>query len=375
MYAGTDSHIPVPQLRAVNKKLIWRNAMKKRLFIPAAALLTLALLTSCGGSDENTLQPDTSSAPETQPITSPSSMAASVKSEEDIIKDLSEREEFFSLFDVHCLDIDGVFLGSDYDIKELAITRRKVDETAETDDVYVTVTSNNGSSNHVGDFHLLYTLYDVGGWYLDIIEMESGQLKPNSGVSDVDAYTVALSLLAPMGADASDSWIESHSSFKDNEETVTIAVDFNDGILDIEGTIDLYFHHNGRVWEYMSDYTAYLSYDILIDGTYEDNGNYGYPNYLVLTHENDAPTVRSGNRWGGGVDGLNVQDWKFDCLSRSYTYWGGIDNTAYIQYYFAPDGTIHYFIDGVEYDYFTRITDPITDRDALWDYLVSAGRV
>ena len=48
---------------------------------------------------------------------------------------------------------------------------------AGTDDIYAAITASSPDSKYVGDFHLLYSLYDVGGWYLENIELESGTLE------------------------------------------------------------------------------------------------------------------------------------------------------------------------------------------------------
>ena len=63
--------------------------------------------------------------------------------------------------------------------------------------------------------------------------MESGTLEALSQVSEADAFNIVLNLLAPLGADPADSWIDHREMISDREEIITAVVDFDDGIISV----------------------------------------------------------------------------------------------------------------------------------------------
>lgn len=337
----------------------------KRLCIFLAACTAL-VLSGCnqaqpGSSDSHTAGTGNEKTP-----------SISIKNETEIKQDLSENPNFYTLFDYNCYDSYGNYLSSAYSIDELSITRRKTDKDAGTDNIYVSVTADSPDSKYAGEFHLLYSLYDVGGWYLENIELESGTLEALSQVSEEDAFNIALDVLAPLGADAADTWIDHREMISDREELITAAVDFNDGIISVFGSIELYFYYDGAAWSHEQTCVD-LAYDILADGTYESLGHTGYPDFLVINHENGVPVVRRASAWGGGIDPFKVKDWEFDCLSRAYVYSGGTNGDIPCEYRFGADGNIYYFINGVQDKTLYRIADPVTDADMLWEALKQSG--
>jgi len=347
--------------------------MKKRCcrFALAAICVILAVLPGCGGQDsQNNTIPDKQGQVAEQKTGE--NKYISVKTEPEIIVDLNENEDFYTLFDYNCYDGTGHYVDSAFSVEELSITKRKTNQDDGTDDVYIAVTASSPDSKYIGDFHLLYTFYDVGGWCLDNIELESGQLEPLSHVDDMDAYNIILNLLAPLGAGPSDSSIEEHSTLDDRDEVVTASVDFNDGIIAVSGTIDLLFYFDGEVWTH--EQTSFdLSYDIIAEGTHESLGHSGYPDFLVINHENGVPVVRRTSGWGSGIDPFKIKDWEFDCLSRAYVYGGGVNGDIPCEYRFGTDGNIYYSINGVQDKTLYRIADPITDADVLWEALKQSG--
>lgn len=332
------------------------------------AVLTLA---GCGQSqgEEVTSSPskDTSGI-EAAPSKNDS---APVKNEDEITLDLSENQDFYTLFDSNCCDENGNYSGSFYAIDELTIARRKIDEESGTDDVYVAVVSSSPTSKYTGEFHLLYSLYDVGGWYLENIELESGTLEALSQVSERDAFNIVLNIVSGLGADPSTAWIESTEMISNQEELVVAEVDFNDGIVAVQGSIELYFYFNGQIWSH-GDTKTNFQYDILAEGTYVSMGQ-GYPVFLTINHENGVPVIRRATSWGGGIDPFHIKDWDFDCLSRSYVYGGGVDGDIPCKYSFGSDGSISYYINGKFDTTFYQIFEPITDAEVLSEALKAAG--
>ena len=187
------------------------------------------MFSGCGQAQPENIPTNQSSTGETD--------IPSIKSETEIKSDLVENQDFYTLFDYNCYDNYGNYADSTYSIDELTITRRKTDKDAGTDDIYAAITASSPDSKYVGDFHLLYSLYDVGGWYLENIELESGTLEALSQVSEADAFNIVLNILAPLGADPADSWIDHREMISDREELITAAVDFDDGIISVFGSI------------------------------------------------------------------------------------------------------------------------------------------
>lgn len=333
----------------------------KKHYLAFIGICILLLMASCGQSQ-----------PESGASNAKQKESPSVKDEAEIIQDLSGNEDFYTLFDPDCYDMNGNYSSSTYSIDELTITRRKIDDDAGIDDVYVSIVAGSPASNYTGDFHLLYSLYDIGGWYLESIELESGTYKVLSQVSETDAYNIALNILESLGADISDLSIESREMISDQDELVAIGVEFNDGILVVQGDIYLYFYYDGATWSH-DDTIIDLNYDILADGTYKTSGGSGYPDYLVINHENGVPVVRRATTWAGGIDPFQVKDWYFDYLSRAYIYGGGTNGDIPCEYYFGSDGNIYYFINGVQNKTLYRIADPITDANLLQKTLTDAG--
>ncbi|MCI8913621.1 MAG: hypothetical protein HFF38_05765 [Lawsonibacter sp.] len=337
--------------------------VSKRFLIIWGICIAL-VLAGCGQAQPENTPADQSATEKTD--------TPSIKSEAEIKGDLAENQDFYTLFDYNCYDSYGNYADSAYSIDELTITRRKTDKDAGTDDIYAAITASSPDSKYVGDFHLLYSLYDVGGWYLENIELESGTLEALSQVSEADAFNIVLNLLAPLGADPADSWIDHREMISDREEIITAVVDFDDGIISVFGSIELYFYYDGTEWSHEQTSTD-LAYDILADGTYESLGHTGYPDFLVISHENGVPVVRRTSGWGGGIDPFKVKDWEFDCLSRAYIYGGGVNGDIPCEYRFGDDGNIYYFINGVQDKTLYRIADPITDADVLWEALKQSG--
>lgn len=113
------------------------------------------------------------------------------KDELQIMDDLEASEEFYS----------WNVTGDEYGIEDLTITKRKFDEEARTDDVYITITCVSQKDRFLGDYHLTYEFYDVGGWVLEScepIEYELMPMIPFNGsqvVSDIiDIYQTEMSL-------------------------------------------------------------------------------------------------------------------------------------------------------------------------------------
>lgn len=332
--------------------------LQKR-YLAFIGICLVLLMASCGQS-----QPENGSPKKDD--------KSSVKSEKEIIQDLSQNEDFYTLFDPDCYDINGNYLSSTYSIDELTITRRKINDGTGMDDVYVSIIASGPASNYIGDFHLIYSLYDVGGWYLENIELESGTFEVLSRVSETDIYSIALDILGSLGADASDLSIEGREMVSDQDEFVTARVDFNDGIIVVQGDIYLYFYYDGATWSH-DDTIVDLNYDILADGTYKTYGGSGYPDYLVINHENGVPVIRRATTWGGGIDPFQIKDWDFDCLSRAYVYNIGTNGEIPCEYRFGNDGVIYHSAGGVQTQTLYRIADPITDASVLQKTLTESG--
>lgn len=327
-------------------------------------ICAVLMLTGCGQSqgEEITSSPskDTSGI-EAAPSKSDS---ASVKDENEIILDLSENQDFYTLFDSNCYDENGNYSGSFYTIDELAITRRRIDEESGTDDVYVAVVSSSQTSKYTGEFHLLYSLYDVGGWYLENIELKSGTLVSLFEIPKEEIYTFALNILCTCGADASSIYLDSQERISSEEEVVVVGVDFNDGIIAVQGGIELHCYFDGVKWTYEHTDTN-LYYDIVADGSYTTK-DYNYPTILVFNHENGLPVVR----YAGTREPPKVHDWNFDCLRRAYFYYvEGANGKFLCEYRFGSDGSICKVVDGREFETYYRFAEPITDADTLWDTL------
>ncbi len=328
------------------------------------AVLLLITLASCGNQSSPTDGPATdapteSSAP--QPGSGPE-----VKTEAEIIADLTDsKEDFFGLFDIHCYDLDGNF-DTDYTIDTLTIDRRKSDADAGTDDVYATVVANNLATKFTGEFHLLYSLYDVGGWYLESIELESEKYEPLDELGDAQILFDLNTIFNDLGADEADFTVK-EKTVNGTDASVTVSLDFSDNVISVQGSIYLTYYHDGVSWVWDYDYYDDLSYDILAEGTYKFVPNYnGSTQYLVFNHENGEVVTRfasTNQSLGGFYDDFEIiKDWDFDCASRSYKYQGSIGISSY---QFTSEGTIDYYLDGDYIGAFTKIAEPITDIDAL----------
>lgn len=113
------------------------------------------------------------------------------KDELQIMDDLEASEDFYS----------WNITGDEYGIEDLTITKRKFDEEAKTDDVYITITCVSQKDRFLGDYHLTYEFYDVGGWILESCEPIKYELTPmipfngSQVVSDIiDIYQTEMSL-------------------------------------------------------------------------------------------------------------------------------------------------------------------------------------
>ncbi len=342
--------------------------MNKRVVAFSLAVLLSLALVACGGQPSPTDAPVTDT-PTESPAPQPDS-GPEVKTEAEIIADLTDsKDDFFGLFDVHCYDLDGNF-DTDYTIDTLTIDRRKSDADAGTDDVYVTVVANNLATKFTGEFHLLYSLYDVGGWYLESIGLESEKYEPLDELGDGQILFNLNSMYCEMGADESDFTIK-EKNVNGTDASVTASLDFSDGVISVSGPIYLTYYHDGVSWVW-NDFDCYddLSYDILAEGTYKFVPNYnGSTQYLVFNHENGEVVIRfaSTNRsLGGFYDDFEIlKDWDFDCASRSYKYQGPIGISSY---QFASEGTIDYYLDGDYIGTFAKIAEPITDISTLADH-------
>lgn len=319
--------------------------------------ISLALImVSCGQAQTgNSVASNTASGNEASPV----------KSEEEIIQDLSEREDFFSLFDYNYYVVSP---GSSYKIDELTITRRKIDETAGTDHVYAAITASSPEGKYTGNFHLLYSFYDVGGWYLESIELESGNLEANSGIPEAKAFNLALEELYTLGADVEDCWIEDTNT-DGQSGTATVAVDFADDVIKVNGALVLHFDFDGTDWGYIeSDYN--LNSELLIEGTYQCTDCLAQPQYLTVTHENGNLLIYHAHSWDGGIDPFHLQEGLLDGITRSYY---AVSGEFTHTYYFGPDGIISYSLNGMPTGTFHRIATPTTDSKALWDAVRKAG--
>ena len=293
----------------------------------------------------------------------------SVKNEEEIIPDLSDNQDFYLLFDNNCYDFDGYYVGSSYVIDELTITRRKIDQDNRTDDVYVTITASSSEGKYIGDFHLLYSLYDVGGWYLENIELEAGRMEAISQVSEADAFNVVLTYLSTLGAGPADCWIEKVEFPDGLTEIITAGVDFTDDVFTVNGELYFYYRFDGENWLF-DGAEPNLNCDFLIDGTYQCTDCFAQPQYLTITHENGNPVVSHAHSWDLGIDPFHLQTGFFDGIAR--TYYGTNDNVPF-SYYFGADGIISYYLNGMLVGTFHRITDPTTDTSALWTMVKNDG--
>ena len=334
--------------------------MKQKLLALLLAVLLLLALAACGGQSSSAEDPDASA-----PTEEPSDNGLDVKNEEEIIADLTASEEdFFGLFDIHCYDLDGNF-DTDYTIDTLTIDRRKSDADAGMDDVYVTVVANNLATKFTGEFHLLYSLYDVGGWYLESIELGSEKYEPLDELGDEQILFDLNSMYNGIGADESDFTIQ-EKNVDETDASVTASLDFSDDVISVQGPIYLTYYHDGVSWVWNDfDYYDDLSYDILAEGTYERTPNdSNYPEYLVFNHENGEVVIRYARAWMKGIDGFAIEDWGFDCASRSYVRQN--DQGSTLSYRFTPEGTIDYYRNGEFMGTFTKIAEPITDVNALY---------
>lgn len=343
----------------------------RNVFLIFLGICTTLMLAGCGQSQGEEITSSPSKDSSEIEATPSKKDSVPVKGEDGITLDLSENQDFYTLFDSNCYDENGRYTDSSYEIDELTITRRKIDEESGTDDVYVAIVSSSQTSKYTGEFHLRYSLYDVGGWYLENIELESGTIEALSLVSEPEAYNLVLDIVSSLGADIPSTWIESTEMISNQEELIVAEVDFNDGIIAVQGNIELYFHFNGQIWSHV-DTKNNLRYDILAEGTYVSMGQ-GYPNFLTINHENGVPVIRQASSWGGGINSFKVRNWDFDCLSRAYVFGGGYNGDVPCAYRFGTDGNIEYFINGELYDTFCRILDPITDSETLSNALKSSG--
>lgn len=282
----------------------------------------------------------------------------------DILTDLEENE-IYEFWDVYCLDDYGNFQGSDYSLEDLEITRRKVDKDAATDDVYITLSAKSESCSYTGSYHLSYSLYDVGGWYLEDIELEQDELEPLSYVPADDAHNLVLEMLRILGANTSDVEIVNELHPTPMEESLVFNLNFNDDVLAVYGNITLTFEHNGKEWNYVNC-ESNLYYDILLDGTYQNRRDFAGTTYLTFMHTNGSLEVWMADSWVGGIDPFYQKDWPFDPFTRSFEADGG-------HYFFDYDGLIYSESIDVWWGAFTRISAPITDVNVLQNYLLQAG--
>lgn len=328
--------------------------MKSKIAAWICAVILLIGLSACADT----------SAP-IQSIKTPSKVNGfAVKTEKDILADL-DANGIYTFWDSYCVDDYGKFQGSDYTLDSLEITRKKVDKDAATDDIYVTLSAQNMSCSYIGSFHLLYSLYDVGGWYLEDVELESGELEPLHPVSEDAARDLVLELLRILGADASDVEIFNEFHPTPMEESLVFKLDFNDGVLAVSGNITLTFEHDGRNWNY-SSYEPNLYYDILLDGTYQNRRDLSCTTYLTFTHRNGSLEVWMADSWSEGIDPFYQKDWPFDPFTRSFETDGG-------HYFFDYDGLIYSEAIDSWWGAFTRIAAPITDVSVLEAYLTQTG--
>lgn len=338
---------------------------KYKHILPSLAICMALITAGCGqGATESTAS-DHSENTEVPSATPSNESSSSVKSEDKIIQDLSEREDFFTLFDSN---YDVVSPGSSYTIDELTITRRKIDEAAGTDNVYATITAGSSAGKYTGNFHLLYSFYDVGGWYLENIALESGKLEALSGVSEAQVLYVAAKELSSLGADGEDYWIE--DTYMDGDtEAVVIRVDFADDVITAQGAVTLHFYFDGADWIF-TEPEYHLNSDLLIDGTYQCTDCLAQPQYLTVMHENGNLLIYHAHSWDGGIDPFHLQEGFLDAATRSYYV---VDNEFSHSYHFSPNGIISYSLNNVLTGTFHRITTPTTDSDALWDAVRAAG--
>lgn len=337
--------------------------MNKRVIAFSLAVLLSLALAACGGQSSPADSPATD-APTERPTPQPDN-GLGVKTEAEIIADLTDsKEDFFGLFDIHCHDLDGNF-DTDYTIDTLTIDRRKSDVDAGTDNVYVTVVANNLATKFTGEFHLLYELYDVGGWHLESIELESETYEPLDELGDVQILFELSSMYYEMGADESNFTIR-EKNVDGSDASVTVSLDYSDGVISVQGPIYLTYYHDGVSWV-RNDLDCYddLTYDILAEGTYKRTPNDSiYPEYLVFNHENGEVVIRLARAWMQGIDGFSTASWAFDCATRSYVR--QTDQGSTLLYRFTPEGTIDHYRNGEYMGTFTKIAEPITDIDALY---------
>lgn len=339
--------------------------MKKRIFALTAAVALLLALSACGGQPSPTDAPKESSASQTD-------SSSGVKTEDEIKADLTDsKEDFFGLFDPYCHDLDGNFETS-YTIDSLTIDRRKSDLDAGTDDVYTTIVASSPTEKFTGEFHLFYSLYDVGGWYLESIEMESETHEPLDDLTDEQVLFNLTSIFYDLGADESDFTIW-EKNVNGTDATISAGLDFSDGIIAVSGSVHLNYYHDGISWSQVGDYYDTLSYDILAEGTYKFVPDYdGSTEYMVFNHENGNVVIRhtSANRSLGGLFDFEIVNMGFDYATRSLVYNGAFGTSTYR---FTPEGTIDYSLDGKHIGTFNKIAEPITDINALYAYVQTNG--
>lgn len=339
--------------------------MMKKYILPFLAICIAFIMAGCGRDAAKSTASEPLETIEAPSATPSDESSSSVKNETEIIQDMSEREDFFTLFDEH---YDAAGSGSSYTIDEMTITRRKIDEATETDNVYATITASSSAGKYTGNFHLLYSFYDVGGWYLESIELESGKLEPLSGVSETQALSIAAAELSSLGIDGEDYWI-GDSYVDGNTEAVVVNLHFADDVLTTQGAVILHFYFNGADWVF-TEPEYHLISDILIDGTYQCTDCLAQPQYLTVTHENGNLLIYHAQSWDGGIDPFHLREGFLDASVRSYY---AADDGHTRSYYFGSDGIISYSLDNVLVGTFHRITTPTTDSNALWDAVRAAG--
>lgn len=334
--------------------------MKKRIFALTAAVALLLALSACGGQPSPTDAPKESSASQTD-------SSSGVKTEDEIKADLTDsKEDFFGLFDPYCHDLDGNFETS-YTIDSLTIDRRKSDLDAGTDDVYTTIVASSPTEKFTGEFHLFYSLYDVGGWYLESIEMESETHEPLDDLTDEQVLFNLTSIFYDLGADESDFTIW-EKNVNGTDATISAGLDFSDGLITAKGSVHLNYYHDGISWTQNGDCYDTLAYDILADGTYKLGPDHnGLAMYFVLNHENGEVVVRiaSGKPALARFNDFQIaSDMVFDYPARSCSRQEDFYNIT-DTYRFTSEGTIDVYEDETYIGTFTKIAEPITDINKL----------
>ena len=271
-----------------------------------------------------------------------------------------DQGSFYSIFDRYCLDERGNYQGSSFSIEEIHIDRRKTDREQGTDEVYATISATNENSKYIGEFHLSYVLYDIGGWYLENIEEESGEYQPLSHVPDELPISRALSFLGDSGPTEENLSIIDRVNPVPSEEIITVEVKYSDSIFVMEGTVTIAYFEDGGGWRFGDMYDN-LAYDIQADGTYYCPKIFGWPAFLIVNHEDGVPVIQRASTWMGDVEGVFVVDGYFDFAQSAFIFDGG-------QYVFEEDGMLYIqqcYSDGTAYATYNWVAEPITSQADL----------